>query len=55
MKYIVSMDKNEKTQSYRKFPGETRLGFKGQYKLNPVHIIGEISRRGATKLTGIHW
>jgi hypothetical protein len=47
----VSMDKNGKTQWYRKFPGETRLGFKGQYKhTQSVHIIGGISRRGATKL-----
>ena len=45
------MDKNGKTQWHRKFPGETRLGFKGQYKhTQSVHIIGGISRREATKL-----
>ncbi len=47
----VALDKNSRTQWYRKVPGETRLGFKGKFKhAASVHIIGGISRRGPTKL-----
>ena len=28
----VALDKNSRTQWYRKVPGETRLGFKGKFK-----------------------
>jgi hypothetical protein len=46
------MDKNGKTQWSRKFPYETRLGFKANTNIlnQSVHIIGGISWRGATKL-----
>ena len=47
----VAIDKNGRTQWFRKCPGETRLEFKGKFKhAHAVHIIGGILRRGKTKL-----
>ena len=47
----VAMNKNGRTQWFRKFSDETRSGLQSKYKHTAsVHIIGGISRRGATKL-----